>query len=320
MSGSSTSSGAPSFAGGGSHRALLLHARPDEVMGVLAECEGLEWAAATHVDEVAPALDRHDPEIVFSIKTSSFAGTAHATALSWRSVRWFHVGGSGRDHLGSWDGDRITVTDSAGVLAPFHAERAMAGLLALATGLDEQLRAQAERRWEPTRFRSLQGRTLLVVGAGRTGVELARRARAFGMRVIGVRASGEAHQGFDEMHVPAALGELLPWADVLSLNVRLTAETRGMIDAEALGRLPEGALVLNGARGGVLDTEALLGALERNVAGAWLDVFEVEPLPAESPLWQHPRVIVTPHCADQVEDFPLRFAERFAELWRAARS
>ena len=116
MSGSSTSSGAPSFAGGGSHRALLLHARPDEVMGVLAECEGLEWAAATHVDEVAPALDRHDPEIVFSIKTSSFAGTAHATALSWRSVRWFHVGGSGRDHLGSWDGDRITVTDSAGGL------------------------------------------------------------------------------------------------------------------------------------------------------------------------------------------------------------
>lgn len=288
-------------------------------MNVLSACEGLEWAAATREEEVGPALERHDPEVVFSIKTSGFAGTAHATALGGRSVRWFHVGGSGRDHLGSWDADRVTVTDSAGVLAPFLAERATAGLLALSTGLADQVRAQAERRWEPTRFRPLAGRTMAVLGVGHTGGEVARRARALGMRVLGVRASGAAHPHADEMFGPDGLDAVLPRADVLSIHLRLDRTTRHAVDLAALARLPEGAIVLNAARGAVLDAEALLAALERNVAGAWLDVFETEPLPPASPLWAHPRVLVSPHCADQVDDFPRRFAERFADLWRQAR-
>ena len=320
MSAPRTRSEAPAFSDTRPRRALLLHSRPDEVMGALAACEGLEWAAATTADEVAPALERHDPEVVFSIKTSSFAGTAHATALSGRSVRWFHVGGSGRDHLGTWDESRVTVTDCAGLLAPFLAERAIAGLLALSTGLVEQVRAQAERRWEPTRFRPLAGRTMAVLGVGHTGGEVARSARALGMRVLGVRASGAAHVHVDEMFGPDGLDEVLPLADVLSIHLRLDASTRGAVDLGVLARLPAGALVLNASRGAILDADARLAALERNVAGAWLDVFETEPLPPASPLWAHPRVLVSPHCADQVEDFPARFAERFAALWRDARS
>lgn len=314
------SDAAPRFDGDRPHRALLLHADPGEVSEVLARCEGLEWAAATSQDEVMPALERHDPEVVFSIKTSAFAGNAHATALSWNGVRWFHVGGSGRDHLGGWDPERVTVTDSAGVLAPFLAERAMAALLAIATGQVDLWREQASGRWAPSRFRPLAGRTLLAVGVGHTGGALARLGRALGLRVVGVRASGAPHPDVDEMHEPSALPDLYARADVLSLHVRLTGETQRLVDAEALSRLPEGAIVLNASRGGALDADALIGALDRNVAGAWLDVFDVEPLPPESALWSHPRVLVTPHCADQTHDFPRRFAERFETLWRSARS
>jgi len=305
--------------GAGPVRALLLHTAPGEVMDVLRACPGLEWAAATSAGEVQARLVEHDPEVVLSIKTSEFPGPAHAAALEWGSVRWFHVGGSGHDHLPAWDPARVTVTDSAGVLAPFLAERALAGLLALATGLPEHMREQARARWSPTRFRPLAGRTLLVVGLGRTGAELARRARALGMSVLGVRASGAPHPDADEVHRPEALRDLLPRADVLSLHVRLTPETTGLVGAPELALLPRGALVLNAARGAVLGEGALLEALERNVAGAWLDVFEEEPLPEVNPLWRHPRILVTPHCADQAEDFPARFAARFRELWVASR-
>jgi phosphoglycerate dehydrogenase-like enzyme len=160
---------------------------------------------------------------------------------------------------------------------------------------------------------------MLLVGLGHTGVEVARRARALGMRVVAVRASGLAHPDADEVHGPEALGALLPEADVLSLHVRLSETTAGMIGAGELALLPPGALVLNAARGAVLSEEGLLGALERNVAGAWLDVFEEEPLPELNPLWRHPRILVSPHCADQVVDFPARFAARFRDLWLATR-
>ena len=313
------SSAAPGLEGAGPIPALLLHSRPEEVLEVVGECPDLEWVAAREPGEVKRCLSEHAPQVVFSIKTATFSGPSHGEALSWKSVRWFHVGGSGRDHLPLWDPARVTVTDSAGVLAPFLAERTLAGLLALGTGLHEQLREQRRARWSPTRFRPLAGRTMVLVGLGRTGAEVAQRARALGMRVVGVRASGEAHPAADEVHGPEALDKLLPRADVLSLHVRLTTETEGMIGARELALLPNGALVLNAARGAVLSEAGLLDALEQNVAGAWLDVFEEEPLPKLNPLWRHPRILVTPHCADQVEDFPARFAKRFRDLWLASR-
>ena len=134
---------------------------------------------------------------------------------------------------------------------------------------------------------------------------------------MGVRRTHiEARPPFDEMHPAGALDELLTRADVLSLHVRASQETRGLIGSERLALLPEGALVLNSARGSLLDENALLRALDGNVAAAWLDVFSAEPLSAASPLWSHARVLVTPHSADQVEDFPRRFAEHFVMLWQ----
>jgi phosphoglycerate dehydrogenase-like enzyme len=250
------------------------------------------------------------------MKHSGFPGDAHRPAIDAPTVRWFHVGGSGTDHLAGYDAGRVTLTTCAGVLAPFLGERALAALLYLSTGLAETVRSNASAKWNPTRFESLQGQTVLVVGAGAAGAEFARRLRPLGCRVVGIRASGENHPHFDEMHGPEALDAWLPRANVLSLHVPLNASTRGLMDERRLRMLPAGALVLNSSRGAVLDEAALVAGLSAGLGGAWLDVFEVEPLPVSSPLWGHPRVLVTPHCADQVSDYPRRFAQRFASVWQ----
>lgn len=298
-------------------RALLIHSEPDEIVDVLERAADLEWRMATTPDEVDLAVEEHEPQVVFSIKHSGLAGDCHRRALHAPGLQWFHVGGSGRDHLGDDVPQGVLITDCAGVLAPFLAERAMAALLHLSTGLDALIAAGARREWEPSRFRSLDGRNLLIVGAGHTGTALAARARPFGMHVIGVRTSGEPQVGFHEIHPPSALDALLPKADVLSLHVRLDARTDRLIGARELALLPEGAIVMNSARGRVLDEVALIDALEQRVEAAWLDVFAEEPLPRSSPLWSHQRVLVTPHCADQTVDFPRRFAERFVGLYES---
>ncbi len=296
---------------------LVLHSAPEEVLPVLAAgCPGARLHAADRPAAVAPALERVRPAVVFSIKHSGFPGPAHRLAVAAPSVRWLHVGGSGTDHLGTWDARRLAVTSSAGVLAPALAEMALGALFSLALGLGRFQDDQRAARWAPRRFRPLAGRTLLVVGLGHTGRELALRARALGMTVVATRRCPAPHPAAHEVHPPEALADLLPRADVLSLHVPLVPATRGLIGAAELARLPPGALVLNSARGPVLDRAALVAALDRgHLAGAWLDVFDTEPLPAADPLWHHPRLLLTPHCADQCADFPARFAARFCALW-----
>jgi phosphoglycerate dehydrogenase-like enzyme len=299
-------------------RLLVLHSDPAEVRPVLeAGCPGVELAVAAQEEDVPVALARFRPDAVFSIKHSGFPGAAHRPALDHPGVGWFHVGGSGIDHLGRWDAGRTTVTNSAGVLAPFLAEMSIAAMFSMGVGLPAFAAAQGAGQWAPRRFRALAGRTLVVVGLGRVGAELGWRARALGLHVVGVRRQARPHPAADEVVALESLDEVLPRAEVLSLNLRLVPETVGLIGASRLGLLPPGALLLSSARGAILDEEALLSALDvGRLAGAWLDVFREEPLPPGHALWSHPRVVVTPHCGDQVEDFPARFAARFVELWQ----
>jgi phosphoglycerate dehydrogenase-like enzyme len=298
---------------------LVLHDSPHEFQEWLEQSlpdHALNWA--TNPSEVLSQLRDTEPEVVFSIKHSAFPGEAHLPALQYHTVRWFHVGGSGTDHLGQWDASRVTVTNCRGCLAPFHAERAMAALLSMSTGMRTLMEQQSRRSWQPTRFRSLQGKTLLIVGFGHTGQELARRAKAFGMRVIGVRrildVSDPVSDLCETVYPTSALTELWSQAEVLSLNVPLGPDTHHLVDKDVLESLPSDGFVLNAARGGVIDDKALLASLEQGRhGGVWLDVTEPEPLPIGSPLWVHPKVFITPHCADQVRDFPLRFAQLFRE-------
>lgn len=300
---------------------LVLHDRPEELRPLLdARLAGLRVTYATAPHEVAPALEEARPEVVFSIKHSGFPGESHRSAASFSTVRWVQVGGSGYEHFAPWDASRVTLTNCHGVLAPFLAETVIAAVSALNAGLFACRDRQRARLWQPVRFRSLAGQTLAVIGAGAIGSHVARLARSFGMRVEGLRRHAAPHPDFDAVHPPDALRDVLSRADVVSVHVRSTPETRHMIDRDAFAAMRRGALFVNTSRGAVVDEAALIDALRSgHIGAAYLDVFEREPLPSESPLWSMENVLITPHASDNVVDWPARFAEVFADnldRWR----
>ena len=301
---------------------LIAHNEPDDFRDLLAaRYSDVRFAYAATAADVVEALAAHDPEVVFSVKHPGYPGPAHAPIPHHPSVRWIQVGGSGFDHLAPWDAARITVTNGAGVLAPYLAESVTGAMLAHGCGFPNYAEQQRERRWRPVSFTPLRGRTLLVVGFGRIGECVARNAKALGMRVLATRATPAPHPAADEMHGPDALASLLAEADYVSLHVRLDAATRGLVSREMIAAMKPGAYLANTSRGAVVDEAALIDALRSgHLGGAYLDVFETEPLPAESPLWAMPNVLITPHASDNIVGWPRRFAELFAdnlERWRS---
>ncbi len=303
-------------------RVLVLHDRPEDFRDYLGgRFPNLEIAYATSAEEVPPALERLQPQVVFSIKQPNFPPPGHRPAVDFPSVRWFQVGGSGYEHIVPWDGERLTVTNCAGVLARFLAETVTGAMLMLNGGFLRYRDQQRRAAWEQHAFRPLIGQTLAVVGLGTIGGHVAENAKALGMRVLAVRRSAEGHPAVDALHPPADLQRVLGEADVVSLHVRLSGETRHLMGREALAAMKPGALLINTARGPVVDEAALIAALESgHLAGAYLDVFETEPLPPDSPLWRMDRVFITPHVADSVPDWPWRYSVLFAdnlERWLA---
>lgn len=190
-------------------------------------------------------------------------------------------------------------------------EHAIALILALARRIPEARDNQAKAFWRPmqsnlaTREDVIGGKTLVIIGLGRIGGRLAHLAKAFGMRVIGVRqnpASGA--NGADEVVATAGLLSCLGQADYVALTCPLTPETRNIIDARALAAMKPGSILVNVARGGCVVEADLLAALNSgHLAAAALDVTAEEPLPAASPLWAMPNVLVTPHTAGETRDY-----------------
>ena len=269
-----------------------------------------------HVDE----LRRRFPEATFlysttresDVELAETADIAFALGLPKEAVaraarlKWVHCSGHAVGHFPLADlGARgITVTNSRGIQAVPIAEHVMAGLLALARRLPQTMRDQQERLWRPNDLIGdaspwvLSGRTLGVIGVGTIGEAIALRAKAFGMHVAGVRRHPQRERpaGFDEVLGPAEIDRLLPIADIVVIAAPLTADTKLLLDADAIAKMKRGAIVVNIARGQLLDEEALARALgEGRLGGAVLDVFTTEPLPAQSPFWSLPNVIVTPH-------------------------
>ncbi|WP_114374165.1 D-2-hydroxyacid dehydrogenase [Elioraea thermophila] len=205
----------------------------------------------------------------------------------------------------------IRLASAQGANAEAVAQHGMALLLAIARRLPEAIRNQDRRHWrgmspDPAlREDTLAGRTLLVVGYGRIGSRLGALARAFGLRVIGVRRDpGAGGAGADELHGFSALPALWGRADIVALTCALTSETTGLVDEAAFRALKPGAGLVNLARGRVVDETALLDALRSGrLAWAALDVFAEEPLPAEHPLWAMPNVLITPHCAGEFRGY-----------------
>jgi phosphoglycerate dehydrogenase-like enzyme len=296
---------------------LVAHAGADAYLGELrARFPGLPCRAARDPAELAAALAEAPPTIAYSCRTDSFPGEAHRPLLGVPGLRWIQVGGSGHEHLAGWERPDagLVLTHAAGVLAPALAEAVVGAMLALAFGLPGYLRQQAARVWRKGTWRPLAGRTLLVVGTGAIGREVALRADALGMRVVGLARRPAWIPAFAEVRPLAELHAALAEADVVSLHLRLAPETEGLFDAAAFAAMHPGALFLNSARGGLVDEEALVEALRGGrLAGAWLDVAAVEPLPAVSPLWGLDNVILTPHCSDRVSDWEERLAHFFMD-------
>ncbi len=243
------------------------------------------------------------------------------------NLKWLHAFNVGVDHpIYTEMLERgVRITTSAGTTAEPIAQTALTGMLMLSRGFPHWLKAQREHRWDPVRLqqspRNLPGQTVLVVGMGGIGAAFARLARALGMRVIGVRRGArKADDPVDEMHTPDQLDALLPRADWLMLACPLTVETRKLITAQRLALLPEGAHIINIARGEVIDEAAMTTALQSgHIAGAYLDVFEQEPLPVTSPLWDMPNVLVTPHNSTNSRGNERRVFECFVailEQWK----
>lgn len=277
--------------------------------------------AVTEGAALDAALAEHGPEIAFAIKGNTLPPESYAGLLRHPGLAWLHVGGSGYEHLGSLAGVSAAVTNCTGVLAPFLAETTIGAILALNHGLIAYRDRQIARNWQPRAFRPLLGQRLLVVGAGAIGRAVALRASALGLAVTGLNRSGAAVDGIERMRPLSALDDALGEADIVSLHLRLTPETEGIMDAGRFARMRKGALFLNSARGGHVVEPALIEALgSGHLSGAWIDVCRTEPLPEDDPLWTAPNLLLTPHASDGVEDWVERFAALFAENvgnWRS---
>lgn len=241
------------------------------------------------------------------------------------NVRWLHLGHAGTDDpiFQELMSRGVAVSNSSGVTAEPIALSVIGGLLALHRGFPRWYEAQRRHAWEQLpRDQAppdLRGQTIVVVGLGAIGGHIARLAQALGLYVIGVRRrEATAADHVDRWVHPDRLKEVLPAANWLALTVPLTAATRRLIDRDSLALLPDGAHILNVARGAVVDERAMIEELRSGrLGGAYLDVFETEPLPADSPLWDLPNVIVSPHDSSPSAGNPARADAVFlAELGR----
>jgi phosphoglycerate dehydrogenase-like enzyme len=260
------------------------------------------------------ALADTGAEVVYSVRFAGSQGFPRAALLGAEAVRWLSVGGSGTDHIAPWNPDRLTVTNAAGAASGMIAEYALGAMLSFSLSLRGFARAQQDRQWTKGKMRPISGQTLLIVGLGHTGRALAKRAKALDMTVIGLRAHPVPTENVDETHRIAALAALLPRADFVTVCVPLLPSTRGLIGADALAVMKPGAVLVDVSRGGVVDGQALVAALQAGrIAGAALDVFETEPLPPEHPFWTMQNVILTPHCSSVYDGWDDKAVTMFAE-------
>lgn len=207
-------------------------------------------------------------------------------------------------------------TTASGVHAAPLAEHCLMAMLLHYRGLFHILEEQRHQRWERYATTDLVGRTLAVIGLGRIGREVARLAKAFGMKVIGTR-SRHGDEGVDRTYPPERLREMLAQADTVVVIVPHTPHTDRMIGAAEFAAMKAGAYFINIARGAVVDEAALIEALRSGqLSGAALDVFAQEPLPGDSPLWRMPNVLITPHSASTSDRENQRITDLFCDNLR----
>jgi phosphoglycerate dehydrogenase-like enzyme len=224
-------------------------------------------------------------------------------------ARWVHALWTGVDWILSpaMLAHPAPLTNGRGVFRWPLADWVVATMLCFAFDLRRIIRQQEQRIWKPFVGTTLAGRTLGIVGYGAIGSAAATRARTFGMKIAALRRRPELSVDdplVDQNYGPKQLDELMAASDYVLAAAPLTAETRGLIGQNEIARMKATSVIINVGRGPVIDEQALVLALESGkIRGAALDVFNVEPLPADHPFWRLPNVLLSPHTADRVEGF-----------------
>lgn len=215
------------------------------------------------------------------------------------NLRWIHAPGAGINHFlpFDWLPKNVVFTNNRGIHGSRAHEYAIMSILMLNNRVPEMVTHQRAGRWQQCFNSGIEGKTLLIIGVGSVGSGLATWAKRFGMKVIGIRRTGQPRPDVDEMHKPSALRRLLPRADFVAVVTPATAQTKRMLGPGEIALLKKGAGLLNYSRAALVDYEALRKRLAKGEVSAVLDVFDPEPLPASSPLWKTPNLIITPHCS-----------------------
>ena len=293
----------------------------------LAEAIGRRWPAMRVVhlpdyDQLPQELPDTDIFVGYSLRAGQLARAGR--------LKWIHSTAAGVAQLvyPELRDSGITVTNPRGLLSVPMAEHTLGLLIALARSFPDAVRYQdrghwsQQDLWDHYPLTELSGKLLLIVGFGSIGQEVARRARAFDMRVWGVSRSGRGGTPLAEKIVPVArLCEVLPAADYVVISAPETSETRHLFGGQEISLLKPSACLINVSRGSLLDQAALINALQQNkLAGAALDVTDPEPLPANHPLWKHPHAIVTPHTAGGSPRRAQRVIDTFCENLRRMRT
>jgi phosphoglycerate dehydrogenase-like enzyme len=271
----------------------------------LAEAIHKRWPAMRVVhlpdyDRLPQELPDTDIFVGYSLRAKQLADA--------KKLKWIHSTAAGVAQLmyPELRDSGIMVTNPSGIFSVPMAEHTLGLLIALARNFPDSVRYQDRSRWaqqelwdQPQHLTELNGQVLLIVGYGSIGHELARRGKAFDMRVWGVSRSGKGDAALAEKIVPISqLRDVLPRADFVVVSAPETRETTHLIGASELARMKPTARLINVARGSLLDQSALLAALQqKKIAGAALDVTDPEPLPAADPLWKAPNLLITPHTS-----------------------
>ncbi|ARU59783.1 hypothetical protein CBW65_00995 [Tumebacillus avium] len=249
---------------------------------------------------IAEAKDQlHEAEILITYGED----LTPAIVQSCTSLKWIHVLSAGLELMpfAQIQLQNILVTNARGIHTGPMSEYTIGLILMFSRRFVEMFHNQRAQNWDRSiRIDELDGQTLGVIGAGAIGSKIAERAKLFGMRTLGVATSRRDLPEFDEIFDRSGLDEVLTSSDYVVVIVPLTEETDGMIGAREIGLMKDSAVLINIARGQVVDEAALLTALqEKKIRGAGLDVFQQEPLPEDHPFWELDNVVLTPHISSR---------------------
>jgi phosphoglycerate dehydrogenase-like enzyme len=292
---------------------LVIHREIEQLQNILEQhLADVAVYYASSAQQITQCLEQHQPEAVFALNSRYFDNDSIRNAAHYPSVKWFHVAGSGIDHIMPWQAQDTMLSNGAGVLARYLAETVLGAMLAMNNNLHLYKTQQLSNTWQQHGFTPLCEQTLLIVGLGAIGEKVADNAKALGMKVMATRRKDTPYKNVDELYNDKQLADVIGQADIVTLHIPYSEENHDLFDQQMLLKMKKGACLINTARGGLVNEQALHHALTSgHLKAAFADVFKTEPLVEDSPLWQLENLFISPHMADSVHGFEQKYFQFF---------